>query len=53
MSTSDLSLTEDEQTLHHHAAMLKKGLEAYRASAGRDEAAWRDVFKAQLVFLYT
>ncbi|KAH8991309.1 hypothetical protein EDB86DRAFT_2830868 [Lactarius hatsudake] len=32
MSTSNLSLTWDEQTLHHHAAMLKKELEAYHAS---------------------
>ncbi len=29
MSTSMLSLTKDEQTLHHHAAMLKNELEAY------------------------
>ncbi|KAH9016602.1 hypothetical protein EDB84DRAFT_1567170 [Lactarius hengduanensis] len=32
MSTSDLSLTQDEQILHHHAAMLKKELGTYHAS---------------------
>lgn len=53
MSTSELSLTEDEQTLHHHAAILKKELGAYHASADRDETTWRDVFRAHLVFLYS
>ncbi|KAH9012164.1 hypothetical protein EDB85DRAFT_1900508 [Lactarius pseudohatsudake] len=37
MSTSNLSLTQDEQTLHHHAAMLKKELEAYHACMPKDE----------------
>ncbi|KAI9431802.1 hypothetical protein H4582DRAFT_2062404 [Lactarius indigo] len=37
MSTSNLSLTQDEQTLHHYAAMLEKELEAYHACIPRDE----------------
>ncbi|KAI9429537.1 hypothetical protein H4582DRAFT_2065122 [Lactarius indigo] len=37
MSTSNLSLTQDKQTLHHYAAMLEKELEAYHACIPRDE----------------
>lgn len=50
MSTSKPNLTQDEQTLHHHAAMLRKNLEAYHACTPRDEAAWRKEFKSRLVF---
>ncbi|KAH9021447.1 hypothetical protein EDB85DRAFT_1895655 [Lactarius pseudohatsudake] len=50
MSTSDLSLTQDEQILHHHAAMLKKELGAYHACTLRDEGVWRWTFRRCLVF---
>ncbi|KAH9012496.1 hypothetical protein EDB85DRAFT_2158982 [Lactarius pseudohatsudake] len=48
MSTSDLSLTQDEQTLHHYAAMFKKELEAYHAWVPRNEGVWRKKFRARL-----
>ncbi|KAH9013472.1 hypothetical protein EDB85DRAFT_2158165 [Lactarius pseudohatsudake] len=48
MSTSDLSLTQDEQTLHHYAAMFKKELEAYHACVPRNEGVWRKKFRACL-----
>jgi hypothetical protein len=41
-------LTPDERILHHHAAILKKDLEAYHAcSRSRDD--WNDLFKIRLV----
>ena len=48
MSTSNSGqvqdLTQEEQTLHHHAAMIKKDLETYHAcSRSREE--WNDLFK--------
>ncbi|KAH9024138.1 hypothetical protein EDB85DRAFT_1894450 [Lactarius pseudohatsudake] len=48
MSTSDLSLTQDEQTLHHYAAMFKKELETYHACVPRNEGVWRKKFRARL-----
>lgn len=51
MSTSEPNLTQDEQILHHLAAMLKNKLEAYRVSASGDERAWRNAFRALLVCL--
>ncbi len=44
-----LSLTKDEQTLHHHAAMLKNELEAYRTCTHRDEVEWKNLLRARLV----
>jgi hypothetical protein len=52
MSSSDLNLTPDEQIIHHHAAMLKKELEAYHACTPRDENTWRHTFRAILVNPY-
>ena len=49
MSTFWQNLTEDEQTLHHRAAMLKKKLEEYHVCEPRDEVTWRDEFKALMV----
>jgi hypothetical protein len=41
-------LTQDEQILHHHAAMVKKDLEAYRAySRGKED--WEYLFTDRLV----
>ncbi|KAF8256696.1 hypothetical protein EI94DRAFT_1710438 [Lactarius quietus] len=45
MSTEEYNLTQDEMTLHHHAAMLKNKLEAYHACKSRDEMAWVVEFK--------
>ena len=42
------ALNEEEQILHHHAAMVKKDLEAYRAYF-RDQEDWKDLFKDHLV----
>jgi hypothetical protein len=40
-------LTQDEQTLHHHAAVIKKDLEAYHAcSRGKED--WKVLFKSRL-----
>ncbi|KAH9038878.1 hypothetical protein EDB85DRAFT_1887644 [Lactarius pseudohatsudake] len=50
MSTSNLSLTQDKQILHHHAAMFKKELGAYHACTLRDEGVWRRTFRHRLVF---
>jgi len=46
-------LTQDEQILHHYAAMVKADLQAYIASPSpsRDEQAWGDKFKKGFVFL--
>lgn len=43
-----LGLSEDEQILHHHAAMIKKDLEAFNAIS-RSQEDWIDVFKNHLV----
>jgi hypothetical protein len=40
-------LTQDEQILHHHAAMIKKDLEAYHAYS-RSQSDWKDLFKNRL-----
>jgi hypothetical protein len=40
-------LTQDEQVLHHHAAIIRKDLEAYHAYS-RSEEDWRDLFKSHL-----
>jgi hypothetical protein len=50
MSTSEHNLTQDEQILHHGAAMLKKDLAAYHSCVLRDETAWKDKFQKLLVF---
>jgi hypothetical protein len=56
MSTSNSGesqgLTEDEMVLHHYAATIGKGIEAYRASAFKDawEGLWRFTLKLLLVF---
>jgi hypothetical protein len=44
------ALTKEEETLHGHAVMLKKKLEAYHACESRDEMAWQNQFRALLVF---
>jgi len=52
MSTSNFggaqSLTQDEQILHHYAAMIKKGLDAYHAES-RSKRYWKGIFKHHLV----
>jgi hypothetical protein len=40
-------LTQDEQTLHHHAAMFKKDLEAYHAYS-RSKEDWKVLFESHL-----
>jgi hypothetical protein len=51
MSTSNFGgaqdLTQEEQILHHHAALIKKDLEAYRAYS-RSQEDWKDLFKSCL-----
>ena len=51
MSTSDTvgaqDLTQEEQILHHHAAMIKRDLEEYRACSVGQEG-WKDLFKNHL-----
>jgi hypothetical protein len=37
-------LTQEEQILHHHAAMIKKDLEAYHAYS-RSKEDWNDLFR--------
>jgi hypothetical protein len=49
MSTLWQNLTEDEQTLHHRVAMLKRKLDEYHACEPRDEVTWRDEFKVLMV----
>ena len=41
------NLTEEEQILHHQAAMLKKDLEVYRAYPSSQED-WNNIFKDRL-----
>ena len=50
MLISKPNLTQDEQVLHHRAAILKKNLEAYRSCTRGDKTNWRDGFRALLVF---
>ena len=50
MSTTEINLTEDEQTLHHYAAVLKKNLIAYHACISSDENTWKKVFRKILVY---
>jgi len=40
-------LTQDEQILHHYAAMFKKDLEAYNAYS-RSEEDWKTLFESHL-----
>ena len=42
------ALIEEEQILHHHAAMVKRDLEAYCAYS-RNMDDWKDLFKDHLV----
>jgi hypothetical protein len=55
MSTSNSEqaqdLTQEEQILHHHAAMIKKDLEAYHAYS-RSGREWKDLFKKSLARLF-
>jgi hypothetical protein len=41
------NLTQDEKILHHHAAMIKKDLEAYHAYS-RSQEDWKNLFKNRL-----
>jgi hypothetical protein len=43
-------LTQDEQILHHYAAMIKKDLEAYRACS-RSQENWVQLFTDHLACL--
>jgi hypothetical protein len=56
MSTSNINaardLTTEEQVLHHHAAIIKRDLEAYRTSRPRDKAGWKDKIVRHLVLDY-
>ena len=45
-----LKLTQDEQILHHYAAMVKKDLEAYHACF-RSKEDWDDLFTDRLARL--
>ena len=40
-------LTQDERILHHHAAIIKRDLEAYRAYS-RSQEDWKILFKDHL-----
>jgi hypothetical protein len=40
-------LTQEEQILHHYAAMIKKDLDRYHAYSVSQEG-WRDLFKNRL-----
>ena len=40
-------LNQDELILHHHAAMVKKDLDAYHTRS-RSQADWVDIFKTHL-----
>jgi hypothetical protein len=47
-----LNLTDEEQILHHYAAMVKEDLEAYRAyPANKSQNDWEGVFKRHLARL--
>jgi hypothetical protein len=56
MSTSNINATRDltteEQVLHHHAAIIKRDLEAYCISRPRDKAGWKDKIVRRLVLDY-
>jgi len=51
MSTSNSGgaqdLTQDEQILHHHAAIIKRDIEAYHAYS-RSQEDWKDLFENHL-----
>jgi len=47
-NSGDQNLTWDEQTLHHHAFMIKRDLEVYHALS-RSEQDWKALFKDRLV----
>ena len=47
-NSGDQNLTQDEETLHHQAAMIKRDLEIYRALS-RSEQDWKALFKDRLV----
>jgi hypothetical protein len=44
-------LTQDEEILHHHVAVIKKDLEAYHACF-RSKKDWNCLFKKHLVHLF-
>ena len=41
-------LTQEEQILHHHAAVVEKDLEAYRAYS-QSQGDWKKLFNEHLV----
>lgn len=48
-STGAQGLTQEEQILHHHAAMVKRGLEVYHANpTSRSQNDWADLFQSYL-----
>jgi hypothetical protein len=49
---SDYSLSDEERTLHHQAAVISKKLEAYHACKSRDEKAWIEELRKLLVYSY-
>jgi hypothetical protein len=54
MSSTNRDLTEEEQTMHHHAAMVKSDLVAYQKSTSGDtvrENLWVSALMMRLVFL--
>ena len=42
-------LTQEEQILHHYAALIKRDLDCYQASTSRDERAWRRRFQISFI----
>jgi hypothetical protein len=53
MSAADAQkLTQEEQILHHYAAIIEKDLHFYQVSTSRDECAWRHKFQISLVFVF-
>ena len=49
MSDFKDNLTQEEQILHHHVAVLKHNLAAYHACTLMDEETWTKLFRALLV----
>jgi hypothetical protein len=49
MFTPQRELTQEEQILHHYAAIFSKRLETYRACESRNEETWIDEFRKLLV----
>jgi len=43
------NLTQDEQILHHYAAVIKEDLKAYHAYSSRSKQNWTALFKTRLV----